>query len=317
MGAGVEELTTQPGNVAVDEDAIPRHEHVVEHQQGVGLVVTRRQRVVEAAGGGGRVRTTAVELETGGGHGHRDADREVTVVVGQRLDARDQQLVGHGGAGGEHLRAPQHQPLRALLDHTGLDVVALPGVRRRGARYLWRDDRVGDVELLGDQLALVGLHVLGEVVPTGALAGERLRVGAEAGEERADVVGRATHPPVGVTGPGLHGTPERGEVLGAAGREIDAVGLRPGLGVDRPHIRVRCGGQVVELGDGVGGGGERGVGGDVVDALAVHVDLAVVAQRGEVALAVAEAGRRGRADGAGGIGGGHRGSSPVVSILVS
>ena len=59
LGPGVEELAAQADHVAVDEHVLPRDEDVVEDEQGVGLVVARRQRVVVGTRGCRRERPPA------------------------------------------------------------------------------------------------------------------------------------------------------------------------------------------------------------------------------------------------------------------
>ena len=47
MRAGLVELGADEPDVAMDEDVLPRNEHVAEHDQVVGLIEARRERVVE------------------------------------------------------------------------------------------------------------------------------------------------------------------------------------------------------------------------------------------------------------------------------
>ena len=208
-----------------------------------------------AAGG---VRTAAVELQTGGGHRHREliAKSRSSAVSGLMQEISSSSAMAAPVAS---ICAPRSdEPLRALLDHAGLDEVALPGVRRRRARDLRRDDRVGDVELLGDQRALVGPHVLGEVVPTGALVANASGWAPNAAKNAPTWSGVRPIQPW-VCRAQVCTARRNAARSSGCGAEVDAVGLRPVSGSIARMSDGRVGGEVVQLGDRVGSGGERRV----------------------------------------------------------
>jgi hypothetical protein len=277
--AGLEELPSQPGDVAVDEHPLPRDQHVAEHHQRVGLVIAGGQRVVIAAARGRRVRAPAVELQAGRGHRDGEADGEVAVLGGERLDAGDKDLVGDRGAGGQHQRAADHEAVRAFCGHAGLDELAVPAVRGGGPGDLRRDERGGHEQAFPQQPAVIADHVRGQVMRFG---GERLRVRGEPGQEGADVIRAAPDPAVGVPGPGPDRTAAGGQVGLAARDRVGQVGLlarfRRGIG----HGGGRVGGQVEQLGHRGGDRRECRVAGHVAGPLPVDVYLPVVLECGQV-----------------------------------
>jgi hypothetical protein len=186
--------------------------------------------------------------------------------VGDEVGVRERR------AGGHHLRARDDEPVVGLVLDVHADVGDLVGRQVAVDRRV--DDRVVEVQ---DAL-------LGVAVPAARVVLERrveVRVGAERAEERGLVVGRAAHPAVDEALPGGDRVARLDELLGARGRPEERVRPPAVAGVGG-HAQDAFGlgrvERVVERGDRARPVAERRVGRDVGDALAVHVDLAAVAQ---------------------------------------
>ena len=239
----------------------------------------RRQRIVERAAHRGRrhlVGGAADELHARRiGRDHED-DGEFLVLH------RDQPVVGDEGVVGQH-RAGRHH-LGAGDDDAGvgllLDVAADVGhlVRRPVAVDRRMDDGVVDE----------GHALLAELVPAPRilLVGiVEVGIGAERRQERRLVVGRAAHPAVGDAGPFGDGVAAGDQLLERLRRLEEGVGHAAVAGVGRQQDLVLALGvvqRVVEARHHAGGVAEGRMRGDVLDALAVDVDLAAVAQRVEI-----------------------------------
>ncbi len=92
-------------DVLVDERLLPRDEDVLVHDQGVVLVETLRQRVVEDAVRGQLIGVPRQHLHPFGRQRDGERDRIVLVVSAERLDRPDHDLVAEQGARADHLRA--------------------------------------------------------------------------------------------------------------------------------------------------------------------------------------------------------------------
>ena len=129
--------------------------------------------------------------------------------------------------------------------------------------------------------AVPGLGVVGE------LAVER-RIGAERIHQRRLVVGRAAHPAVGHARPVRDGVALADHVLARARDAEKFVGETAGAGIGRTGQHVLGLGvvqRIVEPRDRARGVAERRMHGDIVDPLAVDIDLTTIAQAFEVFLA--------------------------------
>jgi hypothetical protein len=274
---GLVELPGREREVLVDEDVLPGHEHVVEHDQRVRLVEARGQRIVEHAGRGAGVGPSSVQLEAGRVVGYDYRDGVVLVAGAQRQDHRDEHPVRHHAAGGEHLRPANDDAAVALgrrarvQEGLRLLVGGLCPVDRR------LHDGVAEIEILVGRLRVEAQQVVGELL---AVAGEELRRAGEAGEEGGDVIGRAAEEAIRGVGPALDRLPPGGEVLARARHQpglVDGPAVaRRGIRHQRPIRRIV--GDVVEVGERAYGGGEGRVIGDVLDTLAVEEHRAAIAQ---------------------------------------
>ena len=119
---GVERL-----HVTVEEDPLPGHLDIVEHDHAVGLVEPARQREIERGAGlavdhGG----AANQPHAGRRHRHREADREGLCLLGirQRVGRRGHhhQLVGKGAQRRQHPRAPDHDAGIGLAHRLGRQI---------------------------------------------------------------------------------------------------------------------------------------------------------------------------------------------------
>ena len=269
-------------DVAVDEHVLPRHQHLVEDEDRVVLVQPAGERVVERAAhhlGNHLVGRPADQLHPGRAHRDRAHDRELPTLHRHRPVVGDEVVVSERRSGGDDLGAADDDPVVALLldvhEHVA-DVLQRPvAVDRRV------DDRVVPV-----QDALLGLAV---PAPSVLLVGlVEVGVGAERGQERRLVVGAAPEPPVAQAGPLGDRLQVADAVLGAARVAEELVGApaAPGVGLGGDHIAgCRVVQRVVQPRDRAGRVTERGMRGDVLDPLAVHVHLPAVTQALQVLLA--------------------------------
>ncbi len=181
--------------------------------------------------------------------------------------------------------------------------------RRRGRDHLGAGDIDAGVGLLldGDEhvLDLIGgalavdrrvddgvIHeqdvFLRTPVPALGVLGElsvELVIGAERVHQRRLVVGRAPHPAVGHPCPGRDGVTLRYHVLARArgAEEFVGVAARPGVGRRSQHVfGLRIVQGIVEPCDRARGIAERRVRGDVVNTLAVDIDLAPILEAREI-----------------------------------
>jgi hypothetical protein len=275
VSAGVEELGTQPVDVATHENVRPGHVHVVEHNQRIGLVVAAGHRIVECAGLADRVRPPAVRLQTRRRNRDDGCEGLVDIVGGERLDAGHQDVVAHRRAGAEHLRAAQHDAVLVLLGHTDLHEVAVPAVRGRCPAHLRRNDHVAEEQGLVQQPPVPPGDVGAELAP---IAVEHFGMAREPREKGCHVVGTATHEAVRQLRPSADRFPAVAQVLGCSRDQERLERLPPRLGRNGGHSVRRVAGEVVELGDRGGDAGERRVRADVPHALAVHDHRAAITQ---------------------------------------
>ena len=294
--AGAREEVVGLLDVAVDEHVLPGHQHLVENEHRVVLVEARRQRIVERRAHDRRrhlVRRAADELHARRVGRHHEHHGEFLVLHRDQPVVGDEGVVGQHRAGGDHLGAGDDDAGVGLLLHVAADVAHL--VRRPVAVDGRMDDGVVD-----ERHAL-----LAELVPAlGVLLVRRVEVGvgAEGREERRLVIGRAAHPAIGELGPFGDGVPAGDELLHVLRRLEERVGVTLVAGVGRQQELVLALGvvqRVVEARDHPGGVAEGRVRGDVLDALAVDVDLAAVLQRFQVFLAGLRLGDGHLADGLG------------------
>ena len=199
-------------------------------------------------------------------------------------------MVGYEGVVGQHRSGRHHLGARyddagvGLLLHVAADVAHL--VRRPVAIDRRMNDRVIDE----------GHALLAELVPAPRILLIRIvevGIGAERRQKRRLVVRCAAHPAIGELRPFGDGVAAGDRLLERLRRLEESVGHPAIAGVGRQQDLVLALGvvqRIVKPRHHFRGVAERRVLGDVLDALAVDVDLAVVGQRGEII----RAGLRGR-----------------------
>src|ERR1051326_7902078 len=262
--------------VAEEENALPRHQHIVEEHDAVHLLEARAERVIEmraalieavaaeeleprgAAWNGKRQRVRAVPLGI-----HADAGRIDCDLVRERPERRENAGAAHDDPG----IGLAHHAQRGIL----LEIVNAGS----GAAALQVDQRVGEHEVvLADQL-VIPAHVVAEGGPA---AGEIIGGRGPGGIGDIHEIRRPAHHAAGGTRPVQHHVAAPDEVVVRARddeREADGIaagGRRVGhLGAQRRIVL-----HVVERRDRARPVGEAGMLGDVVHPLATHIDNALL-----------------------------------------
>ena len=94
--AGLQELSVDQPDVAMDEDVFPGHEDIAEDDEIVGLVESRRQGIVEPVGRDGGVRSARIEAQSLCIQRHHHRDRVVLIAGLERGDVAQEQVVRDG-----------------------------------------------------------------------------------------------------------------------------------------------------------------------------------------------------------------------------
>ncbi len=226
------------------------------------------------------------------GRDHEDR-REGLVADRDQAVVRHEGVVGERGAGRHHLGSGHDDAGVRLLLHVAVDVAHF--LRRAVAVDGRMDDGVVDERhaLLGEAVPALGVLLPGRV---------ELGVGAERAEERRLVVGRAAEPAVAELGPLGDGVAAGDQLLDGPGAlevgvrhaAVAGVGRHQQLGAMLGVVQ-----RVVEARQHARGVAEGRMRGDVLDALAVDVDLAAVAQQLQELIARHRLGHADLADGLG------------------
>ncbi len=221
--AGLAEHRVAHLHVAVEEDAIPRDQHVVEHADGVGLLEARAERMIPGVLGAVVERLAADEFQALGGAGNAESEnvafRSLT-DAGLRID---QEFVGGRTVGGEHLGAAHDQAVFGFLDHAEMGELVGLLMRSLGSVGLRIDDGVG-----GEQVALAAvLVVVADVVgKLRAALAEEVGVLGPGHQHGVEEIRRAAEQAEARFGPDLHRQPAFDEIgLAARDQERSAVGL--------------------------------------------------------------------------------------------
>ena len=145
----------------------------------------RGQRVIEGARCDGGVRPPRVQTEAIGVERNRDGDGVVLVAVLERRDVADQQVIGDGRRGRDHLRAADHDAVVALAHDPR--VQERLGLQVRGLRTidLRRGHRVGHEPVVGTRLAV---ELRDAVTEARAATVEHVAPVPECRDDRGDVV---------------------------------------------------------------------------------------------------------------------------------
>ena len=180
-------------------------------------------------------------------------------------------------AGCDLLRACDHDAVVALLHHAGIERGIALLVRRFRAVDLRRDDGVAEIEVLVAHALIERDHVVGELLTAGRKHARHRRI---AGEESGHMIGRAPHQAEAGLGPFLREQPPRLEVGVRARDLVGAQHRLAGLGRGERHqlAVLKRRGDVVEPRHRARRFAERGMGGDVLDPLAVDKHRPAVIQ---------------------------------------
>ena len=165
---GALEQAVAHDGIAMDEDALPRHQHIVEYRQPVALIEPRRQREIHRRGGVLVYdRWAADKAQPLCRYGNCEAERirRGFVVGRQKRRGHDQDFVGIGAQGRDHARAVHDDAGIGFLDDLGGEVLLLALDRAR-AIDLRIEERVRHA-----QIALAGEDVIGADIVGEALVG--------------------------------------------------------------------------------------------------------------------------------------------------
>ena len=215
VGHGARAVVVAQLHVAQQEDALPRHQDVVEEHDGVHLLKAGAEGVVE-------VRTALVkalaaeELDAGGVAGDGEGEGVLPVVVGQAVAGNgiDGDFVGNGAEGRQDAAAPDDETGVGLLD--GGESHFLGQIVRggRSAAALEVDQGVGEGDVVFPQELVVVEDVLLEL---GAVLREVVSGASPGGEDGVHEVRRAAHHAATGPGPAGHHLPLAHQVIRGAG----------------------------------------------------------------------------------------------------
>ena len=263
----------------MQQHVLPGDERVIEHEDRIVLVEPRRQRIVVGRAHDARLHLVggaAEQLHAGRVHRRDEHDRQIGIVDRHRRVLAEEIVLRQRRRGRDHFRAGDIDAGVGLLLDGDEYVLHLVG----GARAIDRrvHDRVVHEQDVFLRAAIPALRVLGKF-------SVELVVGAERVHQRRLVVGRAPHPAVRHARPGRDGVALADDVLARARdlEEFVGVSARPGVGRPCQHgLALGIVQRVVETRDRARGITERRMRGDVLDPLAVDIDLTPVAQACEI-----------------------------------
>ena len=269
------------GGVAVQEHALPRNAHVVEHRDRVHLVEARAERMIfdrpRPAEG-----FAADDLEAGRGDGNHEHDGVGRLGLGQRGRKRPRQnLVGERRRGRDHLSPAHDQSLGGLVhDAEALVRVVLLGAVLR-AVHLRVDERMRH-----EQVALAAVFVIRQhAVAAGRIPlREIVGLGRPRRQHGVQEVGAAAQHAARRVRPRFGHLPPAGQVLTGA-RNQEGAAHRVAAGRRRVAERVLMGGRVlhvVQRRNAFHRGPKRGMGRHVGHALVAEPDLAAIPQPSNV-----------------------------------
>ncbi len=265
--------------IAIEEDVLPGHEHLVEHQDRVVLVEPRGERVVEGAPHHRcveLVRRPTDELYAGAVHREHRKQRHRRVAQRRRPVVADEVEVGEGGSRGDDLCAAHDQAGVGLLFDVDIHVPHIVGHRGFVDRRIHEGVVEKEAALLREAVPALGVLVVGLV---------ELGVGAERAGQARFVVGGAPHPAVGDPRPGRDRLSRLNDLFGGARHFVEGMGEAAvarvgGRGEHLPPLGVVK--RVIHPRDHPSRVAERGVVHHVFDPLAAEPDLAVVREAREV-----------------------------------
>ena len=197
-GAGARVRLVAALDVAIQEDVLPRHEHVVEDHDRVHLLEARAERMIE-------VRAAVVDALAADEaqarrvvrNGEAERVRRVFLRALQQRRGEHHDLVGDRQRREHAAAADDDAGIGFLLDARGEERVRLLR-RAHGAIGLRRNQRVRQAQIVLAQILVVANGV-GAEARIGL--GEKRRAGGVAGHRAIDVVRHATHHAVACSPP--------------------------------------------------------------------------------------------------------------------
>ncbi len=285
VGLG-EGLVTQT-RLAVHEQPLPRHQHVVEDDDGVHFLEPRGQRRVEMALAQ-IIGIARQQLQPRGRNRNGKGEGKGNVLLRALEHGRgeDLDLVCRWPEGGEQARAPDDDPRIGLTHHVQRHLVVEPPLPSNSVGLVRVEQRVGQHQIVFARVVVVVAHVLREIrVPHPTLDAkiEPLRCAGEGHQRGVLIIGgpaeHAVRPccplVVGLAAP-LH------VFLGLGQHERHGAAVAVLVLVSQRVDQRRVGLAFEEAGQRRCPAAGRRVGGDVLDALTAGPDLAVILQPGEV-----------------------------------
>ena len=261
--------------LAVKEDTVIGHEHVIKHGQGFHAAELRVAHVhlgvLQLAG---IAALTAHDQEQAGRVQRNGEGCGVILVLGAHGDGgHHDDLMGVQNAGLVRLRAADHDAVGTALHHAQEQIRILLGMRRLAAVAL----RVGHGSVDGQVVLLTVHHELLEILMiVGAVLFIYLVGGGEHGVEgvHADAALEAGGGHLAAQPLHLHLVPQ---VVGGLMDMGETVDTRSGIGGDHGHqiLILRHLGQIIGHTDGVQGRTQDGIFGGIFDLLTEHIDLHV------------------------------------------
>lgn len=182
--------------------------------------------------------------------------------------------VRDGGTGCQHLRAADHDAIVSLLNEVDEDVGDLVNrllaVHRRIDQDMVEEERAGGELLVPIERMLIERRV-------------ELRVGSKARHERRLILRRPPHEAVAKPRPCSNGIPRLEQFLWRLAGCEELVRADAVVVDGRQEVALRgVVERVIQAHDGAGGIAESGVSRHILDALAIDVDLACIAQTVEI-----------------------------------
>ena len=268
--------------VAVNQHVLPGDQHVVEHENRVVLVETRRQRIVERRAKRCRdllIGRAAEQFHAGRVHRHDEHDGEIG-VAGRRRRVLTEEIVMRERRRGRHHFGARHDHARVglLLDR---DIDVLDFVGRPPAIDRRIHDRVVHEQDVLLRALVPSLRVRGELA---VIVG----VGAERVHQRRLVVRRAPHPAIGHARPSGDRRLLRDKLLARARdtKIFVRIAARARVGRRSQHVLgLGVVQRVIEAGQRARRIAERGMRGDILDPFAIDIDLPPVVQALQIFLA--------------------------------
>ncbi|ODU87195.1 MAG: hypothetical protein ABT00_08390 [Bordetella sp. SCN 68-11] len=260
-------------HILVDEHPVPGHQHVVEHQQGIGLLEAAGQRMLVVILDQSLLERRPGDLaQARRRQRQRERDRVAFVARLEHGQAVDQHLVGDRPHGRQHAGAPHDQAFVGFADHAQVEVGLGLLVRGLGPVVLRCDERVRQEQVVVAHVLDVAHEVV--LVPRAGLA-EIVPAVEERGQHGVHEIGRAAQQPESLFGHGFEGRPPDPQVLLGLGHEKGrGAGLPAGIrgrGQNLGVLRIRL--QVVQPGDLPGGTAEGRMPRHILDALPLDPDL--------------------------------------------